>query len=330
MTCIATAPVSRRRAVAPPLQAALAWQVAPSSSGVPSRPVLFTKDDNSVSVASTYDYMGRRATKKVTVNGSVTLHQRFLYRGYLQIACCDLTRSNHPCLWLITWDPNQPVATRPLAIPKDSTWYTYGWDLTKNICEVYGQHGYIYYQKEGETSFYRAALTLEREIKNRNTFNEKCDTVRLITIRFVDDFNKEWERLKELSESVEQSKIQELHILTHSGKGEIYLNGFSLSSYDISDLEKLNWTNNNSEIVLHGCNSGLCDSSGESVAGASHDSLQVTAIGQSGYAQFSESENSRMPWDRIDNESEDVYLWSYGDGGRDFTYGFKREPIIYK
>ena len=87
--------------------------------------------------------MGRRATKRVTVNGSVTLHQRFLYRGYLRIACCDLTRGNHPCLWLITWDPSQPVATRPLAIQKDGTWYTYGWDLTKNICEVYGQHGYI-------------------------------------------------------------------------------------------------------------------------------------------------------------------------------------------
>ncbi|MBQ8479202.1 MAG: hypothetical protein IJ503_02315 [Akkermansia sp.] len=74
---------------------------------------------------------------------SITLHQRFLYRGYLQIACCDLTRSNNPCLWLITWDPSQPVATRPLAIQKDGTWYTYGWDLTKNICEIYGQHGYI-------------------------------------------------------------------------------------------------------------------------------------------------------------------------------------------
>ena len=54
-----------------------------------------------------------------------------------------MTRSNHPCLWLITWDPSQPVSTRPLAIQKDGTWYTYGWDLTKNICEVYGQHGYI-------------------------------------------------------------------------------------------------------------------------------------------------------------------------------------------
>ncbi len=108
-----------------------------------NRPTSFTNTHSGTIVECTYDYMGRRATKKVTVNGSVTLHQRFLYRGYLQIACCDLTRSNHPCLWLITWDPSQPVATRPLAIQKDGTWYTYGWDLTKNICEVYGQHGYI-------------------------------------------------------------------------------------------------------------------------------------------------------------------------------------------
>ena len=108
-----------------------------------NRPISFTNTDSGTIVECSYDYMDRRATKKVTVNGSVTLNQRFLYRGNLQIACCDLTRSNHPCLWLITWDPSQPVATRPLAIQKDGTWYTYGWDLTKNICEVYGQHGYI-------------------------------------------------------------------------------------------------------------------------------------------------------------------------------------------
>ena len=35
------------------------------------------------------------------------------------------------------------TATRPLAIQKDATWYTYGWDLTKNICEVFGPAGYL-------------------------------------------------------------------------------------------------------------------------------------------------------------------------------------------
>jgi len=108
-----------------------------------NRPVSFTSADESTIIEYSYDIYGRRATKKLTVNGTVTLYQRYLYRGYLQIACCDLTRSSHPCLWLITWDPSQSVATRPLAIQKDGTWFTYGWDLSKNICEVYGQHGYI-------------------------------------------------------------------------------------------------------------------------------------------------------------------------------------------
>ena len=110
-----------------------------------NRPSDFYKIDESGSttVKCTYDHMGRRATRLVTVNGNVTLHQRYIYRGYLQIACIDLTRSHHPALWYILWDPTQPVATRPLAIQLNGTWYTYGWDLTKNICELYGQHGYI-------------------------------------------------------------------------------------------------------------------------------------------------------------------------------------------
>ncbi len=116
------------------------WTVAYDAE---NRPVSFTNAESNTVIECSYDYMGRCATKKLTINGNITLHQCFIYRGYQQIACCDLTRSNHPCLWLITWDPSQPVATRPLAIQKDGTWYTYGWDLTKNICEVYGQHGYI-------------------------------------------------------------------------------------------------------------------------------------------------------------------------------------------
>ena len=108
-----------------------------------NRPIRFTNADGSTVIECSYDSHGRRATKKVTTNGSISLHQRYIYRGYLQIACCDLSRSGHPCLWLLTWDPTQPSATRPLAIRKDGTWYAYGWDLTKNICEVFGPAGYI-------------------------------------------------------------------------------------------------------------------------------------------------------------------------------------------
>ena len=63
-----------------------------------NRPVSFTNESTGTVVTCAYDSMGRRAFKMVTVNGSVTLHQRYLYRGYLQIACIDLTRSHHPGL----------------------------------------------------------------------------------------------------------------------------------------------------------------------------------------------------------------------------------------
>ena len=108
-----------------------------------NRPVSFTNSESNTVVECQYDSMGRRAYKKVTVNGNVTLHQCYIYRGYLQIACIDLTRSHHPVMWLVTWDPTQPVATRPLAIRINGTWYTYGWDLTKNICELYSTEGRI-------------------------------------------------------------------------------------------------------------------------------------------------------------------------------------------
>ena len=70
-------------------------------------------------------------------------NQHYIYRDYLQIACLDLTRAGTPALWFVFWDPTQPTATRPLAIQKNGTWFVYGHDLTKNVCEVFGSDGYI-------------------------------------------------------------------------------------------------------------------------------------------------------------------------------------------
>ncbi|OCA04239.1 RHS repeat domain-containing protein [Akkermansia glycaniphila] len=71
------------------------------------------------------------------------LQQHYLYRGYQQIAALDLMRSNVPALWYLHWDPTQPVATRPLSLRKNGTWYTYGHDLTKNVTELYKADGTI-------------------------------------------------------------------------------------------------------------------------------------------------------------------------------------------
>ena len=108
-----------------------------------NRPVSFRNDATDTLVECAYDYRGRRSTKKVTVAGTVTLHQRYIYREYLQIACVDLTRAAHPALWFVLWDPTRPTATRPLAIQKDGSWFTYGHDVTKNVWEVFGPSGYV-------------------------------------------------------------------------------------------------------------------------------------------------------------------------------------------
>ena len=75
------------------------WEVIYNAE---NRPVSFTNTESSTVVECAYDSMGRRAYKKVTIDGAVTLHQRYIYLGYLQIAALDLTRSAHPALWFIT------------------------------------------------------------------------------------------------------------------------------------------------------------------------------------------------------------------------------------
>ena len=50
--------------------------------------------------------------KKVTQNGTVASHERYLYRGYLQIAAQDML-DNRNVLRTLLWDPLEPVATRP-------------------------------------------------------------------------------------------------------------------------------------------------------------------------------------------------------------------------
>ena len=39
-----------------------------------------------------YTSQGRRYMKKVTVNGTGVSHERYLYRGYLQLAALDMLR----------------------------------------------------------------------------------------------------------------------------------------------------------------------------------------------------------------------------------------------
>lgn len=107
-----------------------------------NRAVSFTSRDGSTVVECGYDYQGRRYMKKVTVNGTVASHERYLYRGYLQIAALDMLNSRN-VLRTMFWDPLEEMATRPLALVQDATLYCYGWDFNKNVTEVFDGEGTV-------------------------------------------------------------------------------------------------------------------------------------------------------------------------------------------
>ena len=107
-----------------------------------NRAVSFTSRDGATVVECGYDYQGRRYMKKVTQNGTVASHERYLYRGYLQIAALDML-DNRDVLRTLLWDPLEPVATRPLALVQGASLYCYGTDFNKNVTEVFDAQGTI-------------------------------------------------------------------------------------------------------------------------------------------------------------------------------------------
>ena len=68
------------------------------------------------------------------------------------------------------------------------------------------------------------------------------------------------------------------------------------------------------------------DEDGNSVAKSLAIGQGVPSQGQTGFAQFSENANRRTGFTRVGADSQDVYLWSYGDGGPSWTFGTARVP----
>ena len=107
-----------------------------------NRAVSFTSRNGNTIIECGYDYLGRRYMKKVTQNGTVASHERYLYRGYLQIAALDML-DNRNVLRTLLWDPLEPMATRPLALVQGASLYCYGVDFNKNVSEVFDKQGTI-------------------------------------------------------------------------------------------------------------------------------------------------------------------------------------------
>lgn len=119
------------------------WTV---SYNAENRPASFTSQDGTTIIECSYDYQGRRYMKKITREGMVTSHVRYLYRGYLQIAELDMLGATHVITEQYVWDPSKPAATRVLLWEHrktDGTFESYYLvhDLAKNVTAVFDSAG---------------------------------------------------------------------------------------------------------------------------------------------------------------------------------------------
>lgn len=77
--------------------------------------------------------MGRRYMKKVTRDGMVISHERYLYRGSTS-AIGYAQQSERTSDTFVR--PLEPMATRPLALVQDNALYCYGTNFAKNVTEI--------------------------------------------------------------------------------------------------------------------------------------------------------------------------------------------------
>jgi hypothetical protein len=197
-----------------------------------------------------------------------------------------------------------------------------------NFIDYLGLDTYVllYYSRADQQAFKQAAETQKRELEASSTFNKACDKVIIKGALTAQEFETAWNQVKtETTGSDPNLKVKEVRVFSHSGPGSLYFQGSSLNSQQIATLSGLNWKSGG-QVVCHGCNSGVNNASGQSVAGQFAQGQGVPAQGQTGYSQFSEDPNKRWWFTRIGSGSTSVYLWSHGDGGKDNTLGPTRPP----
>ena len=153
------------------------WQVAYNAENLP---VCFVDESAKTVVECTYDSMGRRFEKKVTVGGTAGFHARYLYRDHLQVAECDLTGETPKLVRSYLWDPSEPEATRVLAMTR---WEANGTqvkehlycmhDAMKNVTSLFGE-------ARGRRALYEyrpygGLVTSEGNMAQENKFRFSCE-----------------------------------------------------------------------------------------------------------------------------------------------------------
>ena len=144
------------------------------------RPVVFTSQDGRTSITCGYDYRGRRFEKKVTVNGAVSSHSRFLYRDYLQVAELDLMQPEPMLIKSYLWDPTDPTATRILMMTcwqengmkvKEHLYFMH--DALKNVTSIFD--GQQTRRARYEYAPFGSLLTAKEDMAQENKFRFSCE-----------------------------------------------------------------------------------------------------------------------------------------------------------
>ena len=153
------------------------WEVSYDAN---DRPVVFTSQDGRTSITCGYDYRGRRFEKKVTVNGAVSSHSRFLYRDYLQVAELDLTHPEPLLVKSYLWDPTDPTATRILMMTcwqengmkvKEHLYFMH--DALKNVTSIFD--GQQTRRARYEYAPFGSLLTAKEDMAQENKFRFSCE-----------------------------------------------------------------------------------------------------------------------------------------------------------
>lgn len=110
-------------------------------------------------------------------------------------------------------------------------------------------------------------------------------------------------------------------MFTHSGPGRLFLHNSTATASQIKRLPSLNWAAS-AEIQCLGCNSGVENGFGESLAGSFYESQNVPTLGQVASSSFSSNPNAKSKWGVVLGFS-DVYLWAFDDDGN------RLDPIRY-
>lgn len=145
------------------------------------------------------------------------------------------------------------------------------------------------------------------------------------------DFKKVWTSIHtELNTKV--GKVKKMHIFSHSSKTEggndgleflstrnnkdVVIEDGTISFGEIRALEKLRWSAD-SDLVLHGCNTGLRGTEAQCIADVfANRQVKCRVHGQKGWAYFSKKENI---YERTSPADTVIYLWAYSRGSNNYV-----------